>query len=720
MSKAGKKRIPFIPLIYCVLIAALVIYAALFTDFRDVLANYPGEHYQVLTDGWVDENLAPVRLTEVASQASGRETMQIRHVLPEGILAGETLNICSHNLFFKVYVDNMPIYDFPPRQNLTGYGTGDVYHTISLSPEDAGKDVMIEITLVNSSEIGGRIPEIVICTPNLFHYLLFRERGGTFLMSPLIILLGLVIILLNFSLKKENHHGYDLLSLGISVILIGGWTLIESNILQMLLGMPGALRMLDYTLLPLMSYPIVRFTNSITKKRNPFYAKLAFLMMVVTLSALLMARFVFGIDMHLLMNGLLLSYLFTIILVGYILTKNHFYCKKRGISEGLRYFYIGAAFLLTGGLIDAAAYIMQGKEKSNNGNFLCAGLAIFILSMFLQILIWLVKERRTNRRDSFMNSLMQHAISGESAEATITQMLEYLGTELHPGRVYIYEEQEPGVYHNSYGWLAGSGIQPVGTLADITDRDVVEDYYYPRFRKEGSVVIRDREQIKNDCPTLYRAMCEHNLFVMVVAPIRIGDEYIGFLCVSDPPIAKIEDITDFMPVLEYFVSETIRRRGTERTLINYGYYDQMTGVKNRRAMQEFEESELDSSAPYGFIMCDINGLKTLNDNEGHKAGDKLIKDVANALTEVFGHDTVFRVGGDEFAAYVLSDTEEAFLASFEKLKAAIEGRGRSASLGYVFCPEGDPDYDHVKKEADKKMYQDKNRFYSGHPDRRNC
>ena len=51
-------------------------------------------------------------------------------------------------------------------------------------------------------------------------------------------------------------------------------------------------------------------------------------------------------------------------------------------------------------------------------------------------------------------------------------------------------------------------------------------------------------------------------------------------------------------------------------LIQYSYYDQLTGVKNRRALQEFEQNSLDCTKSYGYIMVDINGLKKANDTEG--------------------------------------------------------------------------------------------------------
>ncbi len=118
-------------------------------------------------------------------------------------------------------------------------------------------------------------------------------------------------------------------------------------------------------------------------------------------------------------------------------------------------------------------------------------------------------------------------------------------------------------------------------------------------------------------------------------------------------------------------------------------------------------------------MCDINGLKTVNDNEGHEEGDRLIKDVADSLAAVYGNSNVYRMGGDEFSAYAVMDSEEEFNKSIESVKEEIQNRGRSSPLGYVSRPNGDMDYDSVKKQADRMMYEDKRRYYSaGRHDRR--
>ena len=69
------------------------------------------------------------------------------------------------------------------------------------------------------------------------------------------------------------------------------------------------------------------------------------------------------------------------------------------------------------------------------------------------------------------------------------------------------------------------------------------------------------------------------------------------------------------------------------------------------------------------VMCDINGLKEINDQKGHDAGDKFIVQTAQTLKSVFGKRHVYRFGGDEFIAVLPNITHPAFQKLLETAKA---------------------------------------------------
>jgi len=161
-----------------------------------------------------------------------------------------------------------------------------------------------------------------------------------------------------------------------------------------------------------------------------------------------------------------------------------------------------------------------------------------------------------------------------------------------------------------------------------------------------------------------------------------------------------------------------KERAMQKKLFGYSFKDSLTGIGNRRALDDFEKTKLDRTKPFGYIMCDINGLKRINDTKGHEAGDHLITDVVTCLKDVFGPENVFRIGGDEFVAYVLDTSREEIKRQVEYTNELIEQKGHSASIGSVYCDDRSMSLGDIKKQADALMYAAKKNYYQGREDRR--
>jgi diguanylate cyclase (GGDEF)-like protein len=113
------------------------------------------------------------------------------------------------------------------------------------------------------------------------------------------------------------------------------------------------------------------------------------------------------------------------------------------------------------------------------------------------------------------------------------------------------------------------------------------------------------------------------------------------------------------------------------------------------------------------MVCDIDGLKKINDSFGHLEGDKLLREFSTRLKEACrGYDYVARMGGDEFVVtapgLTVADAEEKI--SRMSLAAVEAGRhtcGRQViglSVGTAFCPEDGYDVETLLGEADRRMY----------------
>lgn len=146
---------------------------------------------------------------------------------------------------------------------------------------------------------------------------------------------------------------------------------------------------------------------------------------------------------------------------------------------------------------------------------------------------------------------------------------------------------------------------------------------------------------------------------------------------------------------------------------NLANTDSMTGVRNKHAYTEYEHAlnrkiHDDELKNLAVIVCDINGLKHVNDTYGHATGDKLIKDACVLICEIFIHGAVFRIGGDEFVV-ILQDKgydsmNETISTMNRKVEENISKKGVVVSIGYSVLEEGDHHVRDIFERADKMMY----------------
>ena len=150
--------------------------------------------------------------------------------------------------------------------------------------------------------------------------------------------------------------------------------------------------------------------------------------------------------------------------------------------------------------------------------------------------------------------------------------------------------------------------------------------------------------------------------------------------------------------------------------------DELTGVKNRTAYKELEESvqgNMDNGLYYltfALVVCDTNNLKQINDTRGHTAGDEYIRSSAQLLCEFFAHSPVFRVGGDEFVVFLHGNDYSARHEIMDKLRRQVlenkkKGEGVIIAAGMAeYNPENDNFVSDIFERADKEMYEDKKKL----------
>ena len=156
------------------------------------------------------------------------------------------------------------------------------------------------------------------------------------------------------------------------------------------------------------------------------------------------------------------------------------------------------------------------------------------------------------------------------------------------------------------------------------------------------------------------------------------------------------------------------RKKAESDLLYLSYHDHLTGLYNRGFFEnELKRLDTNQNFPLSIIMCDINGLKLINDSFGHDIGDALLKSAAEIIKKACRkEDIIARIGGDEFVVILPKTTEEYAqqisnhikeLASKEK----VDNVELSIACGYDTKTSDNQSIIELISNAENHMYQHK-------------
>ncbi len=159
-----------------------------------------------------------------------------------------------------------------------------------------------------------------------------------------------------------------------------------------------------------------------------------------------------------------------------------------------------------------------------------------------------------------------------------------------------------------------------------------------------------------------------------------------------------------------------RRRGREFQEV--ALTDPLTGVLNRRGFTEAVERELDRARrhdqQFALAFVDVRGLKTVNDTEGHLAGDELLRGTASLLREsARAHDVVGRLGGDEMGLLLVEQSADSPAVIIGRIRALVTLRRATSPLhadwdltiGTAMYPEDGDTFEELLGTADRRLYE---------------
>ena len=172
------------------------------------------------------------------------------------------------------------------------------------------------------------------------------------------------------------------------------------------------------------------------------------------------------------------------------------------------------------------------------------------------------------------------------------------------------------------------------------------------------------------------------------------------------------------PLVLVTIMDITERKEAEENLRHLSFHDSLTDLYNRNFF-EAEMSRLSDGrwSPVGIVLCDLDGLKVINDTLGHQFGDIMLRNIADHLRATFrASDIIARIGGDEFAILVPSANQDIMEDLTCRLRQALQEDNQQKpklplyfSLGHAISERGSVDIQALFRDADNRMYREKSR-----------
>lgn len=156
----------------------------------------------------------------------------------------------------------------------------------------------------------------------------------------------------------------------------------------------------------------------------------------------------------------------------------------------------------------------------------------------------------------------------------------------------------------------------------------------------------------------------------------------------------------------------IRKFILEHILEEATRIDQLTHMNNRNSFETDLRKIPDvCNEMLACVYVDVNGLHELNNVRGHLMGDIMLQYIAENMIKVFGKDYTYRIGGDEFVAFIVDKDEVSIESSINRFIEAVEREEYHVAIGVKNMAKNELDMDMIIRTAETIMYQNKAAFY---------
>ena len=226
----------------------------------------------------------------------------------------------------------------------------------------------------------------------------------------------------------------------------------------------------------------------------------------------------------------------------------------------------------------------------------------------------------------------------------------------------------------------------------------------------------DMDKLQEQNPVWKSSLDQAGVKTVVLFPLRHGGNLLGYMWALNFNVENVLKIKETLELTTFFLASEISNYLLLDKLKILSTIDTLTSVRNRNEMNNRVDRIVEGKEPVpsAVLFADLNGLKRVNDERGHAAGDKMLRAAASILQSVFHDGEVYRAGGDEFMILVNEINEEEVQDRVARVHF-LSGKTENVRFSIGVC-YGKRDIRKAMRLADERMYAFKNGYYEAHPE----
>lgn len=498
-----KKRTFFILyLIMAISITGIVAWLALCYQGPDTIQACFSEPVPFDT-GWRNETNEPVILNRLAESDSVTPYQQfsIYHTLPDTIAADTAFCFRSKNIYYQVYIDGRLVYNpYVPESIFYPKSLGTRWNYITLSPEDAGKQLELRITTVYKSARTG-LSNVYLGSPGSVILDTLQSKTVALITCILLLFVGLLLMFADIPINMQAKKNHELLYLGLFAVSIAIWCLTETNLLQLFWGDSRLISFISCSSLMLIPIPMVLYLDSAFGFRKNFVIPLISILSITGFAVCMVLHLLDIADIHETLNITHVVLGISALILLYTITKNSLIKGKntvKNIYRILRGIGLSCISIATG--IDIVRFYLG--ITGDSAMFVRIGLLIFIICYGTSSLEKTINAVKLGIQTEFVSQLAYRdgltGIGNRTAFQEHLVNLEKQKEELPSIGIIMFDVNDLKFVNDHMGHQAGDNLLiHSATLIRDAFRDLNCDCY--RIGGDEFSILLSGEDVKQRC-----------------------------------------------------------------------------------------------------------------------------------------------------------------------------------------------------------------------------